>query len=243
MTQPLPQTCKHCTRRGWRARARGSGAQPESRNAARGGREECEEQCNTELIRNAELHMIVVSTGSLKYAVYRERWMICRHLWRLPEWIQHRLAGQHKGRLIVSQGVLFTSRRFSWILVSWLVEVRLIIQHKALDGDKHLQHGGIWLAPLLASVTPPGIQKAQANFPALIQVWVQPKSAWMVMNFLHKPSMFYKKIQWMALPIQILNGKMVSSGHILVGILGIQQGNGHRRRTIHHDMEFQLAQL
>jgi hypothetical protein len=53
-----------------------------------------------------------------------------------------------------------------------------------------------------------------------------------------------KKIQWMAVPIEILlKGKMVSSGHILVGILGIQQGNGRRRKTIHHDMEFQLAQL
>jgi hypothetical protein len=48
----------------------------------------------------------------------------------------------------------------------------------------------------------------------------------------------------MAVPIEILlKGKMVSSGHILVGILGIQQGNGRRRKTIHHDMEFQLAQL
>jgi hypothetical protein len=26
---------------------------------------------------------------------------------------------------------------------SWLIEVGFIIQHKALDGDQHLQHGGI----------------------------------------------------------------------------------------------------
>jgi len=43
--------------------------------------------------------------------------------------------------------------------------------------------------------------------------------------------------------IEILKGKMVSSGRIPVGILGIQKENGHQRRTVHHDMGFQLAQL
>lgn len=38
-------------------------------------------------------------------------------------------------------------------------------------------------------------------------------------------------------------GMALSSGHILVGSLGIQRENGHRRRTDHHGMEFQPAQL
>jgi hypothetical protein len=35
----------------------------------------------------------------------------------------------------------------------------------------------------------------------------------------------------------------MSSGHVLVGTLGIRKENGHRRRTDHHGMEFLLARL